>query len=92
MIRLTAVIDRFEDDFLVQYRNRLTSDHYRALAAMKQCRTPASPMIQVKCTGCAQQKLVPHSCGHRQAQRLGAVCLAQADFGEIADLALQSDR
>ena len=65
MIRLTAVIDRFEDDFLVQYRNRLTSDHYRALAAMKQCRTPASPMIQVKCTGCAQQKRVPHSCGHR---------------------------
>jgi hypothetical protein len=22
-------------------------------------------MMQVKCTGCAQQKLVPHSCGHR---------------------------
>ena len=22
-------------------------------------------MMQVQCTGCAQQKLVPHSCGHR---------------------------
>jgi len=65
MIRLTAVIDTFEADFLAQYRHRLTSEHYRALAAMKQCRTQASPMMQVKCTGCAQQKLVPHSCGHR---------------------------
>lgn len=65
MIRLTAVIDTFEADFLAQYRHRLTSDHYRALAAMKHCRTQASPMMQVKCTGCAHQKLVPHSCGHR---------------------------
>ena len=65
MIRLATVIDSFEADFLTQYRHRLTSDHYRALAAMKQCRTQASPMMQVKCTECAHQKLVPHSCGHR---------------------------
>jgi hypothetical protein len=32
---------------------------------MKQCRNQASPMMLVQCTGCAQQKLVPHSCGHR---------------------------
>jgi hypothetical protein len=65
MIRLASVIDSFEADFLARYRDRLTSEHYRALAAMKQCRTQASPMMQVKCTGCAHQKLVPHSCGHR---------------------------
>ena len=65
MIRLACVIDAFEADFLAHYRNRLTSEHYRALAAMKQCRTQASPMMQVKCTGCEHQKLVPHSCGHR---------------------------
>jgi len=65
MIRMAAVIDTFEADFLAQYRHRLRSEHYRALAAMKQCRTPASPMMQVKCTGCAHQKRVPHSCGHR---------------------------
>jgi Putative transposase/Transposase zinc-binding domain len=28
-------------------------------------RTDASPTMQVKCTGCDHQKLVPHSCGHR---------------------------
>ena len=65
MIRLASVIDTFETDFLAHYRNRLSSEHYRALAAMKQCRTQASPMMQVKCTGCEHQKLVPHSCGHR---------------------------
>jgi len=65
MIRLGAVIDTFEADFLAQYRDRLTSDHYRALAAMKRCRTAASPMMQVQCSGCAHQTLVPHSCGHR---------------------------
>jgi hypothetical protein len=65
MIRLASVIDTFEADFLAHYRDRLSSDHYRALAAMKQCRTQASPMMQVKCTGCEHQKLVPHSCGHR---------------------------
>jgi len=65
MIRLATIIDTFEADFLAQYRGRLRSEHYRALAAMKQCRTQASPMMRVKCTGCEQQKLVPHSCGHR---------------------------
>ena len=65
MIRLATVIDTFEAGFLAHYRDRLSAEHYRALAAMKQCRTQASPMLQVICTGCEHQKLVPHSCGHR---------------------------
>jgi hypothetical protein len=65
MIRLATLIDTFEADFLAHYRGRLSSEHYRVLAAMKQCRTQASPMMLVKCSGCEQQKLVPHSCGHR---------------------------
>ena len=65
MIRLAKVIETFGADFLAQYRDRLTSAHYRALAAIKQCRTQASPMMQVQCTGCEHRKQVPHSCGHR---------------------------
>ena len=65
MIRLATVIDTFEADFLAQYRDRLRPEHYRALAAMKHCRTQARPKMQVKCTECAHQTLVPHSCGHR---------------------------
>jgi hypothetical protein len=65
MIRLASVIDTFEADFLARYRDRLRPDHLRALAAMKHCRTQASPKLQVQCSECAHQKLVPHSCGHR---------------------------
>jgi len=65
MIRLATVIETFEADFLAQYRERVRPEHYRALAAMKHCRTQASLKMQAKCTECAHQKLVPHSCGHR---------------------------
>jgi putative transposase/transposase-like zinc-binding protein len=65
MIRLATVIAEFEADFLAQFRHRLSFDQIRALTAIKHCRSPASPMMQVQCEGCDHQKLVPHSCGHR---------------------------
>ncbi len=65
MIRLTSVIETFEAAFLTQYRSRLRPEHTRALAVMKQCRTHASLKMQVRCTECAHQRLMPHSCGHR---------------------------
>jgi len=65
MIRLASIIDTFEADFRAQYQDRLTADHLRALAAMQHCRSHASPKMQVRCTGCEHQILVPHSCGHR---------------------------
>ena len=64
-MRLASVITAFEADFLAQYRGRLAAEHYRALAALKQCRSQASLKMQVKCTQCEHQLLVPHSCGHR---------------------------
>ena len=65
MIRLASVIETFEADFLTQYRGQLRSEHYRALTAMKHCRTQSSLKMQVSCTECTHQSLVPHSCGHR---------------------------
>jgi hypothetical protein len=65
MIRLATVIGTFEAEFLAQYRDRVRPEHYRALGAMKHCRTQASLKMQAQCTECAHQKLVPHSCGHR---------------------------
>ena len=63
MIRLAAVIATFAADLRAPYRDRLTADHNRALAAMQHCRTQASPKMQVQCTGCEHQMLVPHSGG-----------------------------
>jgi Putative transposase/Transposase zinc-binding domain len=66
MITLAQIMTAFESDFRAQYRDRLTSAHLRALAAMKRCRTQASAKMLVQCGQCAHQVLVPHSCGHRQ--------------------------
>jgi hypothetical protein len=65
MILLASVIDTFAPGFLAQYRDKLTTDYTRARAAMQRCRTQASPKMQVQCSGCEHQVLVPHSCGHR---------------------------
>ncbi len=67
MIRLASVIDTFEADFLARYRGRIRSEQLHALWAMKRCRTQASPKMLTRCTdnGCAHQRFVPHSCGHR---------------------------
>ena len=65
MIRLAAVIAQFEADFMAQYRHRLSVEQLQALSAIRHCRGPLSPMMQLQCEGCDQQKLVPHSCGHR---------------------------
>jgi len=65
MIRLASVISRFESAFLDQYRDRLRPEQTHALAAMKHCRSQASPKMLTACTECEHQTLVPHSCGHR---------------------------
>ncbi len=65
MIRLASVIARFESAFLDQYRDRLRPEHTHALAAMKHCRSQASPKMLAACTACEHHTLVPHSCGHR---------------------------
>jgi hypothetical protein len=65
MIRLATVIARFEAELLARFGDRLSADQRRTLAAIGHCRSPASPMMQVRCSGCEHRSLVPHSCGHR---------------------------
>jgi hypothetical protein len=65
MILLSSIIQRFEAALLAQYGDALLPSHRKALAAMKDCRTSASPLMQARCTACEHQLLVAHSCGHR---------------------------
>ncbi len=67
MIRLAHVIASFEAGFLAQYRDKLMSNHYRALAAMQHCRTCASHWMQVQCTGCVLSGRLIHPCKHTNA-------------------------
>jgi hypothetical protein len=65
MILLSTIIELFEAELLAQYQSSLLPSHLAALAAMKHCRTSASPMMLAQCPDCDHQILVPHSCGHR---------------------------
>lgn len=65
MIPLAAVITRFEADYLQQYSSTILPGHAQALAAMKHCRTAMAPRMLAHCGACAETRLVPHSCGHR---------------------------
>jgi len=65
VIRLASIVQRFESAFVAQYRERLRPEHTRALAAIKLCRSQASPKMHTACSECDHHALVPHSCGHR---------------------------
>jgi len=65
MIPLASIIERFEADFCEQYHGAILPGQRRALAAMKLCRTSMAPRMLAQCANCDQQRLVPHSCGHR---------------------------
>ena len=66
MIRLASIIDQFEPDFLNTYQGKILPSQFKALQALKNCRTEYSPMMmRVSCADCDHQVVVPHSCGHR---------------------------
>ena len=50
MIRLASVVRCFEAAFFAQYRERLRPEHTRALAAIKLCRSQASPKMHTACS------------------------------------------
>jgi len=62
---LSSIIKTFEAGFRSQYKGKLLPAHYKALSAMKICRTQQSPKMLAACSECEQQIYVPHSCGHR---------------------------
>ena len=65
MITLASIIERFEAPFLAQYAHCTMPSQRQALHVMKRCRTTLAPHMLAQCGQCGQQRLVPHSCGHR---------------------------
>lgn len=65
MIALADVIDRFGADYRRRYGHTLTPERAQALSAMQHCRRRMAPQLLVACPDCAEQRLIPHSCGHR---------------------------
>ena len=65
MILLSQLIAEYGDALRRDYQDRLLPSHYRALDAMKQCRTQQSLLFMAQCEDCCHQTYYPHSCGHR---------------------------
>ena len=65
MIRLSSIIEQFEDGFLHQYADRLLPSQRKALADTKTCRSRYSPLMQAHCESCDSDQYFPHSCGNR---------------------------
>ncbi|MDP3617604.1 MAG: transposase [Rhodoferax sp.] len=65
MISLASIIERFEADYLAQYPQCALHNQRQALDAMKRCRSTLAPRMLAQCGDCGEQRLVPHSCGHR---------------------------
>lgn len=65
MIRLASIIEQFEGEFLSTYNDKILPSQFKALHALKNCRSDSSPLFQLSCTDCDHAQFVPHSCGHR---------------------------
>ena len=65
MITLASIIDHFGADYLAQYGNCVLPSQRQALNVMKHCRSSLGPCLLAQCGDCGEQRLVPHSCGHR---------------------------
>ncbi|MCW5616767.1 MAG: transposase [Rhodocyclaceae bacterium] len=65
MITLAEIIRRFEPDYRARYGHTLTPERAQALRAMQHCRSRMAPQLLAACPECAEQRLIPHSCGHR---------------------------
>ena len=65
MITLASIIARFGADYLAQYGSAVLPSQRQALNVMKNCRTSLGPGMLAQCGDCGEQRVVPHSCGHR---------------------------
>ena len=65
MITLASIIDQFAPDYLAQHGSSVLPSQRQALSVMKNCRSSLGPCLLAQCGDCGEQRVVPHSCGHR---------------------------
>ena len=65
MITLACLIERFAQPYLAQYGAAVLPSQRQALQAMAACRSTVATRMLAQCGQCGEQRLVPHSCGHR---------------------------
>jgi hypothetical protein len=64
-MRLASIIDEYHGAFIAKYGSRLLPGHFRAIDAIRKCRTQEAEHLMLLCSGCGHTALRPCSCGHR---------------------------
>jgi hypothetical protein len=64
-MQLASIIDEYQAAFIAKYGSRLLPGHFRAINAIRRCRTAASEQLLLQCNGCGLSSLRDCSCGHR---------------------------
>ena len=67
MIPIASIIKEYEEDYIQEHSDLILPSHYKALHAMKTCRSTHSHKMLMQCESkeCSNRILVPHSCGNR---------------------------
>lgn len=66
---LLSIIERYIDDFMRSYGNKLSNEQAWALQCMRDCRSKRFGETQWQCEPCQQTFSSCHSCGHRNCSR-----------------------
>ncbi len=64
-MQLASIIDEYHDAFIAKYGPRLLPGHFRAINAIRRCRTQEAEQLLLQCKDCGLAALRPCSCGHR---------------------------
>ena len=64
-MQLASIIDEYHDAFIAKYGSRLLPGHFRAIDAIRRCRTQEAEQLLLQCSGCGLPAFRPRSCGHR---------------------------
>ena len=62
---MAAIINEYKDAFLAKHGGNALPGHLKALYSMRDCRTPESGELYMKCPDCDNSEWRPLSCGHR---------------------------
>jgi hypothetical protein len=64
-MRLAEIIRQYAADYRQRYPQHCTPERAHALRAIQHCRSAMAPQLLAACSTCDEQRLIPHSCGHR---------------------------
>jgi hypothetical protein len=68
-MELSSVINQYYDAFMKKYSKILLPGHFKAINAIRRCRTPDSGELYAQCPKCIHSEWHPLSCGHRSCPK-----------------------